>query len=98
MRDSYHRCEISEKKNYCEECASIQKQMQHVETLIQEHERIGEEITRITDFGLRLDAVQKRERRRQELVELREAAMLRHLEHLHSSHHDSFRESSPRQS
>jgi hypothetical protein len=71
----------------CEECESILRQMQEVDSLFKEHESAGETITHITDFGLRLEAVEKREHRREELVELREEAMLRQIEHLQSKHH-----------
>jgi hypothetical protein len=78
--------DLTTKSNGCAECESIQKQMRDVEALFQEHERIGEALTRITDFGLRLDAVEKREHRRHELVEMREEAMLRQLEHVKDKH------------
>jgi hypothetical protein len=86
MTESSDPGEMAEKTNRCEECESIRKQMQDVELLFQEHERVGEAVTRITDFGLRLDAIEKREKRRQELVELREEAMLRQFEHLRNKH------------
>ena len=77
---------MTTKGNGCEECESIQKQMRDIELLFQEHERVGEELERITDFALRLDAVEKREQRRHELVEMREDAMLRQLGHLQDKH------------
>jgi hypothetical protein len=86
MTHSGHPEESAETADRCEECESIQRQLQDVESKSIEHENNGRDVIQITDFGLRLDAIEKREQRRQELVELREDAMQRQVEHLINKH------------